>query len=479
MLNLPHWPKVPIYGQPKKPDLKAARTLLNALDNPHKKLPPTIHIAGTNGKGSTAAMLKSIFEAAGYKVHTYTSPHLIEFNERINLAGQNISDHHLFELLETVRTAAEPLGIEPSFFEGITIAAFLAFSQTPADLLILETGMGGRLDCTNVTPNPLLTIITPISFDHMGSLGNSLVEIATEKAGIIKPGVPCVISAQNEEVYELLLAKCEQSGSPAFCYEYDYIIEEINNELVYRSQKYTLALPRPSLLGKHQYINASAVVAAVMLINGKKRQPQGAEGLNRHPELQNRHPELDSGSQETRVIPDEILNQVQDDVPRLQDNVLALSDDNGFKISNEDIAYGLQNAKWPGRIEKLAYKKYPNLNIYLDGAHNEAGAKALAYWAEENFKEPVYLIVGMTKNRNVESFCQHFQNIALEGRAVKVLSEPSSYHPDVITSAAKAYVPFKSSESLEEALGDLNNLTATNIIITGSLFLVSDFYKLL
>ena len=456
MLNLPHWPKVPIYGQPKQPDLKTARTLLNALGNPHKKLPPTIHIAGTNGKGSTAAMLKSIFEAAGYIVHTYTSPHLLEFNERINLAGQNISDHHLFELLETVRTAAEPLGIEPSFFEGITIAAFLAFSQKPADLLILETGMGGRLDCTNVTPNPLLTIITPISFDHMGSLGNSLFEIATEKAGIIKPGVPCVISAQNKEVYELLLAKCEQWDSPAFCYEYDYVIEETNDQLMYRSQKYSLTLPRLSLLGKHQYINASAVIAAVMLINGMTRQPQGVEDRRGNPI---RH-----------EIPAVAL------LPR--DDGAALAND-VFKISNEDIAYGLQNAKWPGRIEKFAYKKYPNLNIYLDGAHNEAGAKALAYWAEENFKEPVYLIVGMTKNRNVESFCRHFQNIALEGRAVKVLSEPSSYHPDVITSAAKAYVPFKSSESLEEALGDLNSLTAANIIITGSLFLISDFYKLL
>ena len=223
MVNLPSWPPVAIWQKEKRSDLELAKTLLAALGSPHKKLPPTIHIAGTNGKGSTVAILKSIFETAGYKVHSYTSPHLLEFNERINLAGKNISDHHLFELLEQVRIKAEELNLEPGFFEGTTIAAFLAFASISADILILETGLGGRLDCTNVIESPILTIITPISFDHMEHLGNSLTKIAIEKAGIIKTGVPCVIGPQNDEVYKTLFDKCEELNSPAFAYEYDYI----------------------------------------------------------------------------------------------------------------------------------------------------------------------------------------------------------------------------------------------------------------
>ncbi len=268
MLNLPNWPRLPIWQIEKRNDLQLMQTLLRALEYPHKNLPPTIHIAGTNGKGSSVAMLRSVFEAANYIVHTYTSPHLIEFNERINLAGKNISDYHLLELLEKVRIKAEKLNLEPSFFEGVTLAAFLAFESIPADLLILETGMGGRIDSTNVIEKPILTIITTISLDHTSHLGNSLTEIAKEKAGIIKEGVPCVIGPQNDDVYEVLIDKCNQLNSPAFSYEYDYIIEETNAGLMYRSKKHSLIIPYPLfLLGQHQHLNASSVVAATMLIN--------------------------------------------------------------------------------------------------------------------------------------------------------------------------------------------------------------------
>lgn len=448
MVNLPHWPGVPIWQpnnqQNKKLSLEQTRTILSALGDPHKHLPPTIHIAGTNGKGSSVAMLKSIFEAASLRVHSYTSPHLIEFNERINLAGKNISDYHLFELLEMVRIKSEELNLTPSFFEGTTIAAFLAFSTVPADLLILETGMGGRLDATNVIENPVLTLITSISFDHMSHLGTTLGAIASEKAGIIKSGVPCVIAPQTDEVYEVLLEKCEKLGSPAFCYEYDYVIDYINSVtpletttsslitrgegLVYRSQKYTLSLPYPSLFGAHQCLNASAVIAATLLLN------------------------------------------------------------DSFKISGMNIANGLKESKWPGRIEKIESERYShlvgsNVDIYLDGAHNDAGALALSSWIKETLAEPVYLIIGMTKNRNVESFCSAFKKIINQGRAVKVISEPSSYHPEVIANIAQNIgININSSDSLLEALQQLakiaNGQNAT-IIITGSLFLVSDFYKLI
>ena len=428
MVNLPNWPRVPIWQKEKRDDLSLAQTLLAALGSPHKKLPPTIHVAGTNGKGSTVAMLRSIFETAGYRVHSYTSPHLLEFNERINLAGQNISDYHLFELLEKVRIKAEELNLEPSFFEGTTMAAFLAFESVPADLLILETGMGGRLDCTNIIDQPILTIITSISFDHMQHLGHTLVEIAKEKAGIIKNGVPCVIGSQQDEIYEVLFDRCDQLNSPAFCYEYDYVIEEIDDNLIYRSQKHSLIVPHPSfLLGKHQYVNASSVIAATMLVN---------------------------------------------DV---------------FKISSENIATGIKAAKWLGRIEKVDAEKYShlassNVQIYLDGAHNEAGACVLSSWIKDQ-KKPVYIIIGMTENRNIEKFCQYFQDLVIEGRAVKVLSEPSSYDPDVISQKSKKYnINIQPSNSLELAIKELANLISTKesiIVITGSLFLVSDFYKLL
>ncbi len=429
MVNLPSWPPVAIWQKEKREDLKLAKTLLDALGSPHKKLPPTIHVAGTNGKGSTVAILKSIFEAAGYKVHSYTSPHLLEFNERINLAGKNISDYHLFELLELVKIKAEELNREPGFFEGTTIAAFLAFASTPADLLILETGMGGRLDCTNVIENPILTIITPISFDHMEHLGNSLTKIASEKAGIIKKGVPCVIGPQTDEVYKILFDKCNGLNSSAFAYEYDYIIEEKDDDLIYHSKKYSLVIPRPLfLLGKHQYSNVSSAIAGITLINDR------------------------------------------------------------LMISGKNIATGIAEAKWPGRIEKIDAEKYShlasrNVQIYLDGAHNEAGAKVLASWIKEQFNEPVYLIIGMTRNREVEKFCQHFHDLVIEGRAVKILSEPSSYVPNTIVQKSQKYnINLCSSDSLSSAVKELARLSAqkeSTIVITGSLFLLSDFYKLL
>ena len=429
MVSLPKWPPVAIWQKEKRGDLHLAKTLLAALGSPHKKLPPTIHIAGTNGKGSTVAILKNIFETAGYKVHSYTSPHLVEFNERINLAGKNISDYHLFELLEQVRIKAEELNLEPGFFEGTTIAAFLAFASIPADILILETGLGGRLDCTNVIENPILTIITPISFDHMEHLGDSLSKIATEKAGIIKTGVPCVIGPQNDEVYKILFDKCEELNSPAFAYEYDYIIEEKDNDFIYHSKKYSLVIPRPLfLVGKHQYLNVSSVIAGIMLINER------------------------------------------------------------FMISGKDIATGITQAKWPGRIEKIDPARYShladkNVQIYLDGAHNEAGAQVLASWMKEEFHTPVYLIIGMTRNRPVEKFCQHFHGIITEGRAVKILSEPSSYDPDtIVQKSQKCNINLRCSHSLDSAIKELSQLhpkKESTIIITGSLFLLSDFYKLL
>jgi len=203
-MKLPFWPSPQGYRDIKF-GLSRVYELLARLDNPHLKLPPTIHIAGTNGKGSTLAFLRAIFVEAGLRVHSYISPHLVEFNERINLAGADISDEFLNEILGECQEAAEKdPAIPVTFFEGTTVAAFLAFSRVKADILLLETGMGGRLDATNVLPEVLCSVITPISFDHEEFLGNSLEKIAAEKAGIVKKNCPVVIGKQSEEVWRVL-----------------------------------------------------------------------------------------------------------------------------------------------------------------------------------------------------------------------------------------------------------------------------------
>ncbi|WP_202068263.1 folylpolyglutamate synthase/dihydrofolate synthase family protein [Rickettsia tillamookensis] len=424
---MPHFP-VPTWKNNIKYDLENIARLLKALGNPHLRLPPVIHIAGTNGKGSSSAMLKSIFTLAGYKVHCYTSPHLLEFNERIIVAGEKISDNKLWQVCEEVRVASEKFNIEPSFFEGTTAAAFLAFEKTKADILILETGLGGRLDATNIVERPLITLITPISYDHMNMLGNTLPLIAVEKAGIMKSCVPCVISMQALEVYETLFAKAEELEVPSFCYEYDYGIKKTDNGFIYSSRNFSYEFPTPSLLGDHQLINAASVIALISLINKQ------------------------------------------------------------FNISNEIISKGLQNTIWRARIEKIEPKKYSkligdNVQIWVDAAHNNSGAQVLTNWIRDNLKSPIYLILGMTKNRNIEEFCSYFKGLTIKGYGVKVLSEPLSHSAETINlEGRKSGIDFSESDSLEEAISDIKKINGdnkANIIITGSLYLASDFYKLL
>ena len=426
---MPHFPvPKPNWKKQIKYDLENINSFLKSLGNPHLKLPPVIHIAGTNGKGSSSAMLKSIFTQAGYKVHCYTSPHLLEFNERIIVASEKISDNELWQVCEHVRVVSEKFNIEPSFFEGTTAAAFLAFANNKADILILETGLGGRFDATNVIDQPLITLITPISYDHMHVLGSTLQLIAFEKAGIMKQGTPCVISVQVPEVHEILFAKAENLAAPTFCYEYDFGIQKTDKGFIYSSQNFTYEFPTPSLFGDHQLINAASVIALISLINKQ------------------------------------------------------------FYINNEAIAKGLQNTIWSARIEKINPQKYSrligdNVQIWVDGAHNNSGAQALTAWIRDNLKSPIYLILGMTKNRNIEEFCAYFKGLITKGYGIKVLSETLSYNAEIIAlEASKTGIDFAASESLEEAIIDIKKINGdnkANIIITGSLFLAADFYKLL
>ncbi|MCC8368761.1 MAG: bifunctional folylpolyglutamate synthase/dihydrofolate synthase [Rickettsia endosymbiont of Oxypoda opaca] len=426
-MRMPHFP-FPTWKNNEKYDLENIAILLKVLGDPHLKLPPVIHIAGTNGKGSSAAMLKSIFTAAGYKVHVYTSPHLLEFNERILIAGEKISDSELWEVCEQTRIASIKANIEPTFFDGTTAAAFLAFANNKADILILETGLGGRLDSTNIVPNPLITLITPISYDHMDRLGETLPLIANEKAGIIKPFVPCVISSQVEEVYEVLLTKAAELNSPAFCYEYDFGMKKTTEGFTYLSKNFTYEFPAPSLLGDHQLINAAAVIAVISLINEQ------------------------------------------------------------FNINNKAIEKGLKNTIWPARIQKIDPQKYSklaknNVQVWVDGAHNNSGAQVLAAWAYDNLEPPIYLILGITKNRNIEEFCSYFRGLTIKGYGVKVLSEPLSSSAEIISQRGKkSGIDFAAADSIEEAIkeiSELNTNNKANIIITGSLFLAADFFKLI
>ncbi len=426
MVRMPDWPKVPLWKKEGQASLEHCVRLLEALGSPHDRLPPTIHIAGTNGKGSTVAILSSILKQAELKIHTYTSPHLLEFNERIKLNGQDISDYQLKFYLDKARSVAEKLQIELSFFEGTTIAAFLAFADEKADILILETGLGGRLDCTNVIKSPIATIITPISYDHIEVLGSNIKQIAIEKAGIIKAGVPCIIGPQMHQAYEILLGVCERMNSPSFCYEYDFIVEKSNTGFIYKSQNLSLDLPTPALLGDHQILNASSAIATVLLLN------------------------------------------------------------NYFQINQSQFTSGLVETKWPGRIEKvesdIAFNLTGNsdIEIYLDGAHNDSGAQVLAEWAK-NLDGSIYLILGMTRKRNPTSFCSYFNDIVKQGIAVNVMSEPSNISASSLAQlASKSGIDFSFEDNLLNAIRAISNTNEPkiNIIITGSLFLVADFHQL-
>lgn len=318
MVFMPHWPK--ILGVPQiKLGLDRILEVLARLDNPQDKLPPVIHVAGTNGKGSTIAFMRSILESAGLKVHCYTSPHLLEFNERITIAGENISDDYLKQTMEVCRIATDTTPI--TFFEGTTIGAFYAFSQKPADVVLLETGLGGRLDATNVVKKPIATVITTISLDHIEYLGPTIELIAGEKAGIIKEGSDCIISLQTPEAFNVLQNVCDVKNSQSHAFEYDWIVEKTTeNKMHFKSEDFEIITPLPNLIGEHQIINSANAIATLKKIDK-------------------------------------------------------------FNISNQNIIDGITNAKWPARMQKITSgfvkeKLKPTQEFWLDGAHNDAAAYA-------------------------------------------------------------------------------------------------------
>ena len=267
---------------PKRIDLSLDRVqrLLAALSHPERKLPPVIHVAGTNGKGSTIAFLRAILEAAGKRVHAYTSPHLVRFNERFRIGksgeGKLVSDEELIAAMEECELANA--GAPITVFEITTAAGLILFARHPADVLLMEVGLGGRLDATNVIDNPLATIITRVSVDHTDFLGDSLEKIATEKAGILKRGVPAVIASQHREVLAVIERQAAKLTAPLKIAGEDWTATEERGRLVYQDETGLLDLPPPKLFGRHQFENAGLAIAALRTINQFGIPPAAYEG---------------------------------------------------------------------------------------------------------------------------------------------------------------------------------------------------------
>lgn len=421
MKKLPHWP-IPMGFKDVRLGLQRVEELLSRLHNPHKNLPPIVHVAGTNGKGSTIAYLKAILEAAGYKVHCYISPHLVRFNERITLAGEEINDDFLYEVIEECRMAAGDLAV--TFFEGTTAAAFLAFSKVQADIVLLETGLGGRLDATNVIESPLVSIIAPISYDHIEFLGDSIAQIAGEKAGIIKPHCPTIISWQLQEAFEVLRDKCLQLNSAYFACNHHWNFQSIDDGFIYMESDREVQFPLPSLAGIHQIINASTAVAAVQYLHG-------------------------------------------------------------YNLTLDHIKYGITHTKWSGRLEQIVrgvlLDILPNTaELWMDGAHNTAGAQMLSSSVDVMLKSEriLYVINGRTKGRDIEGFLQFFLHNTELLCSVNVKEEPSSEKSEVIWDLAckmgfRAIACDTITDAVRECVKDANGRRCL-ILICGSLYLMGD-----
>ncbi|MGE0092973.1 MAG: folylpolyglutamate synthase/dihydrofolate synthase family protein [Alphaproteobacteria bacterium] len=403
---------------PKIIDLSLERIerLLARLDHPERNLPPVIHVAGTNGKGSTVAYLRAIAEAAGLRAHAYTSPHLVRFHERIRLAGTLIGEDALSALLDECERANSDAPI--TFFEVTTAAAFLAFSRTAADVLLLEVGLGGRLDATNVIAAPALSIITPISIDHVQFLGETLTEIAGEKAGILKPGVACVVGPQPPEAAAAIERRARDVGAPLLRHGAEWRVEGTENGFVYRGQARRIALPRPILPGAHQVANAGMAVAAVEALAAR------------------------------------------------------------FAIGDGAIRMGLQTAEWPARLQCLSRGSLIKLlpagwELWLDGGHNPAAGEALAETACEWRERPLHLVIGMINTKDVAGFLRPLTPHAASLTALTIPGNSAAVAPEEIAAAGQALgIAVGTAPDVTTALKQVTAAGApARILICGSLYL--------
>jgi dihydrofolate synthase/folylpolyglutamate synthase len=410
---------------PRRIDLTLERMwrILAALGHPERQLPPVIHVAGTNGKGSTIAFMRAILEAAGLSVHVYTSPHLVRFNERFRLGGapegRLAADTELAEALaECERVNA---GAPITVFEITTAAGLLLFARHPAEVLLLEVGLGGRLDATNVIERPLASVITPVALDHAEFLGDTVAKIAAEKAGILKADVPALVAAQPREALGVIERQAARIGAPIRIAGEDWTATEERGRLVYQDDAGLIDLPPPKLHGRHQFENAGLAIAALRAIDTLKLPPSAFEGIAK--------------------------------------------------------------AEWPARMQRLAGGKLAALvpaggELWLDGGHNPDGGRTIANALadlEERVSRPLVLIVGMLASKDSVGFLKNFTGLARRIVAVPIPGQEKAIAPDKLVQTARAIgLPAEEASDLATALAAVARLDLDpppRILITGSLYL--------
>ena len=427
MVYLPHWPIPSTLGK-KSIDYETvferAKIVLARLGNPHQKLPPVIHVAGTNGKGSTASLIARIFQCQGYKAHLYTSPHLHDCNERILIDGEKISDRELYSTMEAVRLEAEDVDL--TFMEAFTIGAFLAFSQNPADVVVVECGMGGRIDITNIISQKIATVLTSISMDHTEYLGDNIQKITLEKAQIIRPQTPLIVGPQANIVKDLIKILANDQKALSYFYDENFSIEKSEDDgtfdFFWQNEILLPNLRKPNLEGNHQYYNFAGAIACCMAISDK------------------------------------------------------------FIFNYDGINKAVSSVQWQSRLEKIEnnlnkISKNPLCEIWIDGAHNEGGAFIVANWLRSQSSIKNFIICGFSRGKCKIEFLEKFKNIA-EIVAIKVNGEPYPEASERIVEIAKKHgIIAKNGEDLTKAIQLIENENGNQpyrIIICGSLHLARD-----
>ena len=412
---------------PKRIDLSLGRIqrMLAALGHPERRLPPVIHVAGTNGKGSTVAFARAILEAAGKRAHVYTSPNLVRLNERFRIArtggGKFVEDDELADVLSEceAKNGDAPITV----FEIETAAAFLLFTRHPADVLLLEVGLGGRLDATNVVDKPLASVITRVSLDHRDFLGDTIEEIAAEKAGILKPGVPAVIASQTREALAVIERQAARVKAPLSIAGENWTATEERGRLVYQDDDGLLDLPAPRLYGRHQFENAGTAIATLRV--------------------------------------------------------------GGLKLPAAAFETGMLRVDWPARMQRLSQGRLAPLlpaesELWLDGGHNADGGRAIAAALadlEERVSRPLILIVGMLSTKDAEGFLRNFTGLARRVITVPI-HQDKALPPAALADIARGIgIPALARDDVESALvtiGKLELAPAPRVLITGSLYLAGE-----
>jgi dihydrofolate synthase/folylpolyglutamate synthase len=412
---------------PKRIDLSLERIerLLARLGNPERRLPPLIHVAGTNGKGSTIAFMRAILEAAGQRVHVYTSPNLVRLNERFRIgragSGRLVDDDELAGVLAECEAANGDAPI--TVFEMETASAFLLFARHPADVLLLEVGLGGRLDATNVVERPLASVITRLALDHADFLGDTIEQVAAEKAGILKRGVPAVVVSQPRDALAIIERQAARVRAPLSVAGEDWTATEERGRLVYQDSDGLLDLPAPKLYGRHQFENAGAAIAALRA--------------------------------------------------------------SGLKLPAPAFEAGMVRVDWPARMQRLAQGRLaallqPESELWLDGGHNPDGGRAIAAALadlEERVSRPLVLVVGMMATKDAEGFLRNFSGLARRVITVPIHQDKAVPGVALAEIAQRVGIPALARDDVESALtvaARLEFAPAPRVLVTGSLYLAGE-----